>query len=94
MWSETDREIMRDVYRLLQGHADPDGTKAYWDATCGQAKDIYNKYRAAPLAFHMVSAAIDYLGEVEKARFRIGPGRDEVDGTEPRISNEYELEVS
>ncbi len=32
--------------------------------------------------------------EVEKARFRIGPGRDEVDGTEPRITNEYELEVS
>lgn len=63
MFTETERAIMGDVYRLLKVWYDKPIDGDMWEDVIGQAVDLSVKYHAHPLAVHMVCAVLMFLEE-------------------------------
>lgn len=61
MWTETERSIMGDVYRLIAIHYETVLDHEYWCDLVRQAGDIVCKYEYHPLAQHMAMSVVEYL---------------------------------
>lgn len=66
MWTEEDRAVMGDVYRLLQRNADPEDTEAYWNSLIEQGNEIMKRYEGSLLCENMVCAVWLHYEEVLK----------------------------
>lgn len=72
-WTETETEIMRDVFRFLKRHATPDAqnTVEWWERVHQDAGDICRKYDDHPLAVVMLVAGMGWMEkEMEKENVR------------------------
>ena len=63
MFTETERDIMGDVYRLLKAWYDKPIDGDMWEDVIDQAVDLSVKYHAHPLAVHMGCAVLLCLEE-------------------------------
>lgn len=68
MWTDDDRDVMREVYRLLQRNADPVSTEEYWQDVIDQGNGILYRHPDSLLAVNMVCAAWGHLEEVLKLK--------------------------
>ena len=68
MWTEQDRAIMGDIYRMLQHHADPEDTETFWDGAYDAGNDILRRYKGSMLAENMVVAAWSHFESVIKSK--------------------------
>ena len=55
-WTGKHRDIMADVYRLLQHNFTPSRDESYWDALIDDGRNICIKYDYDELALDMVAA--------------------------------------
>lgn len=55
-WTNRHRDIMGDVYRLLQRNFTPSRSEAYWDKLIAEGNEICAKYDYDELAMNMVAA--------------------------------------
>lgn len=61
MWTETERSIMGDVYRLIASHYETKSSEEYWIDLTRQAGEIMMRYDCHPLAKHMAMSVVEYL---------------------------------
>lgn len=55
-WTNRHRDIMGDVYRLIQHNFTPSRDEAYWDKLIAEGNEICVKYGYDELALDMVAA--------------------------------------
>ena len=59
-WSETETNIMRDVFLLMKNNSEPADTESYWLKFMEQAEQIQRKYNGHPMATDFCVAACQY----------------------------------
>lgn len=61
-WTETETNIMRDVFRFMRDNApNLENTTEYWEALTDQAGHILARYKDHDLALDMLVTACQYL---------------------------------
>ena len=62
IWTETETNIMRDVFRFMRDNAPKlQNTPEYWEALTDQAGHILAKYKDHELALDMLVTACQYF---------------------------------
>lgn len=62
IWTETETEIMRDVFRFMRDNAPKlQNTPEYWDTLTSDAGHILAKYKDHELALDMLVTACQYF---------------------------------
>ena len=62
IWTETETNIMRDVFRFMRDNAPKiENTPEYWEALTDQAGHILAKYKDHELALDMLVTACQYF---------------------------------
>ena len=62
IWTETETNIMRDVFRFMRDNAPKiENTPEYWEALTDQAGRILAKYKDHELALDMLVTACQYF---------------------------------
>lgn len=59
-WSDTETNIMRDIFLLMRNNADANNTVEYWCRLTDQVDAILHKYNGHELAVDMCIAACQY----------------------------------
>ena len=68
IWTETETNIMRDVFRFMRDNAPKlQNTPEYWGALTDQAGHILAKYKDHELALDMLVTACQYLEKQARA---------------------------
>lgn len=68
MFTETERDIMGDVYRYLKAWYDRPMDEKAWEDAANQAADLSAKYHGHPLAVHMLASVVLFLDEQQEGR--------------------------
>ena len=63
LWTDTERDIMRDVFRLARDHYTIIGNKAYWEELARHAGEIVMKYDLNPFAMDMCMAVVGHFND-------------------------------
>lgn len=68
--TEEEREIWKDAYRMHELVHDMQGSEVDWERFIREAVPLIEKHRGSAyrLAYHLMMALIDYMGEEQKAR--------------------------
>ena len=66
MFTETERDIMGDVYRYLKAWYDRPMDGQAWENAASQAADLSAKYHGHPLAVHMLASVVLFLEEQQE----------------------------
>ena len=67
-WSDTETNIMRDIFLLMKNNAEPLDTEEYWLRFMDQATEIQRKYNGHQMAVDFCVAACQYY---EKQLFKL-----------------------
>lgn len=68
IWTETETNIMRDVFRFMRDNAPKlQNTPEYWEALTDQAGHILAKYKDHELALDMLVTACQYFEKQARA---------------------------
>lgn len=65
-WTETETNIMRDIYLLMKHNADARDTEEYWCTLTDRANAIMNKYDGHDMAVDFCVAACQYYEKKAK----------------------------
>ena len=66
-WTETETNIMRDIFLLMKNNAEPENTDAYWFGFMEQVEKILNKYNGHELAVDFCVAACQHYEKLANA---------------------------
>lgn len=65
-WTETETNIMRDIFLLMKRNADVQDTETYWCSMMEQVEQIMRKYDGHELASDMcVAACLHYENKLK-----------------------------
>lgn len=59
-WTETETDIMRDIFRLMRDHADARDTVEYWESMTDRVQQVLIKHRGHDMAVAFCVAACQY----------------------------------
>lgn len=59
-WTDEERDIMRDIYRLVSQHTDPSSKDEYWQNMNAHIERICERHRSHPMAIHFCCAVATY----------------------------------
>lgn len=66
MLTQTESDIMRDIYHFLRAHADPPpprtrGSDAFWEQAAGEVVELGKKWKNHPLLACVLPGIYEYI---------------------------------
>ena len=67
-WTETETNIMRDIFLLMKRNAEPEDSERYWCSLMEQANSIMSKYNGQLAVDMCVAACLHYENKLKAIR--------------------------